>query len=131
MPTRKTPGPGGGAEPNHFVLSGWGVEITYDTTSISGQPLLSYQGRQFTGKQITETKLPIGRLATVTLDEGATDGPIVHLSLLVPSVVPAAGPTEITALALRTTTRRVATGQRQSYSVLALEGTAETVLSVA
>jgi hypothetical protein len=112
------------------VLSGWGVELTYDTTSFGGQRQLSYQGTTFAGERIEVTKLgahEVGEIATVTLEDGIADGPIVYLSLLVPSVVPAAGPTPIRTRAIQTTLRRVGTGQRQTYSVLELEGTAETV----
>src|SRR5262252_1258239 len=75
--------------PNLYQLSGDHLHVTYSTTSISGQPQLSYKDNtrmlSFTGNQIRETKTEMGTLVSVTIrmtvDTGSTT-----FTLLVPAV---------------------------------------------
>jgi hypothetical protein len=76
--------------PNLYELSGEdGSEIVYSTTSITGQPELSYQGPEgenaFTGEQISVQETALGNEVTVVFlavpDENTTT-----LSLIVPPV---------------------------------------------
>jgi hypothetical protein len=60
-------------EPNLYVLSGQGLDITYSTTSFDGKPRFTYhdttQLQQFTGDEISATDSPFG---TLTVDLGNT-----------------------------------------------------------
>jgi hypothetical protein len=57
---------------NHFELHRGGTSITYDASSITGKPLLSYDdgtiSRSFTGDEIETVKTGIGTLLTVDVE---------------------------------------------------------------
>ena len=57
--------------PNSFVLNGRDLAITYDTTSLTGQPHLScrYKGKTqtFMGEDIRRANTEIGQMVTVDL----------------------------------------------------------------
>jgi hypothetical protein len=88
-----SPQPSGPAEthPNRYVLHHHLVLLTYDVTSLDGQPRLLYQveqgpaARTFVGDQIDVQESQLGSLVTVTLhvspDEGAS-----LLTLLLPPI---------------------------------------------
>lgn len=75
--------------PNKFVLKGQDIAITYETTSFSGQPLLSgqYKGEtlNFMGKNIRQSETEIGQLVTVTL-RYEPDRATITLTLLIPRI---------------------------------------------
>ncbi len=56
---------------NQYELWGKGLHIQYSTTSISGQPLLTYEAfgttRHYKGDDIRVTDSELGRLVTVTV----------------------------------------------------------------
>ncbi len=79
-------------QPNLFELSGYGVQITYSTTSIDGQPRFDYQGPygpqenlSFTGSEIRTQQSELGTLVSVTLLRTVDAGNTV-LTLLLPYV---------------------------------------------
>lgn len=124
--------------PNHYDLHGFGMHITYSTSSIAGKPLLSYQAGQeslnFSGDQITVTKTPLGQLVSVVLqvipDLGQTT-----LGLLLPAVLLPDNPASlhITAEAIvnraagMTIAGPIPVGVVDHYSVHRMFGTAKTV----
>jgi hypothetical protein len=127
---------------NHFVLKeGIRLEITYDETSLDGQPQLTYrvfQGpptRTFRGDQIRTTESEIGTQVTVTL-QAVADGDSSLLTLLLPTVNLEGTSEQICeTFAIFTTVRgsiagpNLVTGAVQSYNVVKLEGTAQFVTS--
>ncbi|MCB0189579.1 MAG: hypothetical protein KDE31_35145 [Caldilineaceae bacterium] len=74
---------------NQFALRSEKVEVFYDTTSVSGQPLFSYRDdcfdRSFKGKEIRAEEAEVGHLITVTL-EVVSDERTVTFTLIVPTV---------------------------------------------
>lgn len=58
---------------NLFELSADGIQVTYSTTSLTGEPLLSYRdgyiSKQFRGRAILHEKSRIGQFVTVTLEQ--------------------------------------------------------------
>jgi len=75
--------------PNNFVLKGQDMTITYETTSISGQPLLTgqYKGKalNFMGGNIRREETEIGQLVTVDL-RYEPDRATITLTLLIPRI---------------------------------------------
>ena len=125
---------------NHFVLKGDQTEITYDDTSLDGQPQLTYQAlpdsaQTFCGDQIRSEVSEIGRLLTVTL-AAVADGDTTLLTLLLPAIN-SIGPTvyEFKTIAILTTVRGsiggpvLLRGPVQSYQVVQLEGEAQPISS--
>jgi hypothetical protein len=127
-------------KPDHYVLQGEydDTQLTYDTTSITGEPLLSYKDGKYDvskrGDEIRTQDLGLGTLVTVTL-EAVPDANAVHLSVLIPEINLSDGPTEFETVAILTTTRSgfagpgLLTGALQSYETKALRGTASQVES--
>ena len=123
-------------QPTQYDLSGGGIQVSYSTTSISGQPLFSYhdafQFKSFSGKEITTLDTDIGTLVTVvihlTIDRGSTT-----FSLLVPRVnLPPSNTQNITAEGITTLHRfsvPAPQGQTEFYTVGALQGTATFVIA--
>ena len=74
---------------NHFELRSEKVEVLYDTTSISGQPLFNYRDdcfdRSFSGKEIRAQETEVGQLITVTL-EVVPDLRTITFTLILPTV---------------------------------------------
>jgi hypothetical protein len=124
--------------PNLFELAGDGVKVTYSTSSIDGQPRLSYQDAErdlsFAGEEIITQDSAIGHLVTVSL-ETIPDAAELTLTLLVPDINLPAAATEssVAAPALLTTHHSsiggpaLVEGALQSYEVVPLEGTASLV----
>ena len=125
-------------QPTLFELSGYGIHASYSTTSISGDALFSYQdatvNKSFRGsKEIKVEDIAIGSLVTVVIMH-TVDGPSTSFSLLLPRVkLPPDRPTNITAEGITTLHRSTiagpVTGQIDSYTVHALQGTATFVIS--
>lgn len=125
-------------EPNEYVLRGQDVQVSYSSTSITGDPLLNYTDatHQVTARgeeQIRREETQLGTLVTVTLEPDADAG-----SLLLSLVIPHAqllGPGEkvrITTLAVLTRSRfprLPANCQLQTYRTLPLRGAASFVVS--
>jgi hypothetical protein len=123
-------------KPTKYELHGAGIHVSYSTTSISGQPLLTYhdafQVKNFSGDQINIVQTEIGSLVTVvihlTVDSGSTT-----FSLLIPNVIlPPSNVANITAEGI-TTMQKFSipppVGQTQFYTVHTLQGTASFVVA--
>lgn len=125
-------------QPNLFVLSGGGINVTYSTSGFDGKPHFSYHSasvsKTFTGDQIRVMHSDdLGSLVSVTIvlaiDTGSTS-----FTLLVPRVNLNSGET------LHITTEGITThhrfsvvpaflhGQIDSYGVAQLTGTAQHVV---
>jgi hypothetical protein len=122
-------------KPNMYSVEGGGIQVTYSTTSIQGQPVFTYHDasgvKNFRGDdQIKVAATDIGTLVTVTLqltvDMGSTT-----FSLLLPRVnlTPPAS-SNITVEGITTLNRFQnfpVPGQAQSYTVTEMRGTATIV----
>jgi len=71
---------------NFFELSHGTSTISYSASNIAGQPVVTYNGRSFTGDEVRREKTELGTLVTVTL-EVIIDGPTDLLTLVVPQVL--------------------------------------------
>jgi hypothetical protein len=122
---------------NTFSLSGGGIHIDYSSTSINGQPRLTYHDHlrnlSFAGADIRSVEVPdIGTIVSVTLtitvDVGSTT-----FSVFIPSVLVAApnGSTPVTTEGITTIHRMPfgppMPGQREVYNVVRLAGVANQV----
>ena len=125
--------------PNHYELeSDYGSQVSYDTTSLTGEPLLSYRGGGFDvsarGDQIRTQELGVGTVVSIVL-KAVPDAETVTLSLLLPRVNLGEGPAELKAVAIVTTAKTsiggpdLLTGPLESYKVEQLHGTASQVVS--
>ena len=126
--------------PNFFELKGKDTEITYSTSSLSGEPLFTFrsQGQEFSfrGDEIRRLTTEIGSLVTVTL-EVVPDLRRVTLTLLVPviNLKGVGDQASFRTKAIQTTHRdsiggpTLIKGAIQSYRVLALQGVAYGVAS--
>jgi hypothetical protein len=76
-------------QPNLYELAGDGIQITYSTTSLSGQPQFNYHdanvSRNYSGSQIqavdTEAGTVVSVVTVLTVDSGSTT-----FSVLIPRV---------------------------------------------
>jgi hypothetical protein len=128
----------GSAQPNLFQLAGGYTQITYSTSSITGQPQFHYQDQQrdvnVTGDEISSQETDaIGTLVTVTVEE-IPDLHTLTVSLLVPQInLNEGNESPLSTPAILTTHRTsiggpgLVEGQLQTYEVMALEGTASLV----
>jgi hypothetical protein len=122
---------------NLFELGGYSTQVTYSSTSITGQPLLNYRddanNLNFMGDEIRIVEAEIGQLITVTLESGAADAPPVTFTLVLPevNVLPQSGGTQIQVPGILTTTRSLFGGPRlgaeKTYFIIELQGTAQFV----
>ena len=125
-----------GTEPNLFELTDYGTSVTYSTTSIAGQPQLTYRDEarelSFSGPEIETLDIGIGVLVTVTL-EVVPDSDTTTFSLLLPAINLDDGETAFETQGILTTHRSsiggpgLLRGALQTYSVLPLRGTARLV----
>jgi hypothetical protein len=122
---------------NLFELGNYSTQVTYSSTSLTGQPQLNYRDdtniRNFVGEEIRFQETEIGQLITVTLESGAADAPPVTFTLVLPevNVMPQSGGTQIQVPGILTTTRSLFGGPRlgaeKTYSTVNLRGTAQFV----
>jgi len=128
-------------EPNMFTLQGVGpkykdIQISYSTSSITGQPLFSYKDSKgthsFKGDEIRAQDTEMGTMVTVTL-ESIPDFRVTTLTLLLPAINLDGSAREFKTIAIRTTSKttiggpRFAKGVLQYYEVIDLKGTANSV----
>ena len=119
---------------NNYSLSGGGIHVDYSSTSINGQPRLTYHDHlrnlSFVGAQIRTVSVPdIGTIVSVTLtitvDVGSTT-----FSVFIPDVLVSApnGSTPVRTEGITTIHRMPfappSPGQREIYRVVRLTGTA-------
>ena len=124
---------------NLFELGSYSTQVTYSSTSITGQPLLNYRDEvnnlNFMGDEIRIVDTEIGQLITVTLESGAADAPPVTFTLVLPevNVLPQSAGTQIQVPGILTTTRSLFGGPRlgaeKTYTIIDLQGTAQFVIS--
>jgi len=124
-------------QPNFYAVSGGGLHVTYSTTSINGQPHVSYVSpfvsHNFSGSQITTSPSPLGTLVTVTI-QMTVDSGSTSFTLLVPRVN-LGGPADHVPIDTQgiTTHHRFSVfqgamhGQLDTYAVQELTGTASHV----
>jgi hypothetical protein len=121
---------------NHFSLSGHGIHVDYSTTSLTGQPRLTYHDPartlSFVGDDIRVADVPdIGSIVSVTLnitvDVGSTT-----FSVLIPHVTVSGigGSVPITTEGITTMHKtpfapQAFPGQREVYHVTHLTGSAD------
>lgn len=125
-------------QPTVFELYGDGIHASYSTTSINGDALFSYQdatvNKSFKGsKEIKVEDIAIGSLVTVVIMH-TVDGPSTSFSLLLPRVkLPPDRPTAFFAEGITTLHRSTiagpGSGQIDSYTVHAMQGTATLVVA--
>jgi hypothetical protein len=115
-----------------FDLSGDGIKIALAIDANGNAERLSYRSgkdaREFSRDEISVAVSDEGTRATVVLQSGAADGPIVRFAVIVPTVIPNGKKAfKVSAAGLRSTRRSLFGGPRpgpqQSYEPMALTGT--------
>jgi hypothetical protein len=124
-------------EPNVFELKGMGIALTYSTTSLNGQPQLTYKDRKrtltFRGEEIRQQDSEIGQLVTVTLEQ-VPDLRTETLTLILPAINLENTGTLFQTHAIITTHRtsvggpNLVKGALQTYRIKTLRGTARIVI---
>ena len=124
-------------EPNVFELKGMGIELTYSTTSLSGEPQLTYKDMKRTltyrGEEIRQLDSEIGQQVTVTLEQ-IPDLRTETLTLILPAINVEGTGTFFQTHAIITTHRTsiggpdLVKGVLQTYRMKTLRGTARTVI---
>ena len=121
-----------GLEANLFELVGKNTQITYSTSSISGQPLCHYRDAEHdinaSGSDIRVQASEIGQQVTVTVDV-VPDLDTVTVTLLLPGINLSDNETAFNTYAILTTHTTIAgpqgvTGALQSYNAIYLSGKA-------
>jgi len=124
---------------NLFDLHNATLKISYSSSSLNGQPQLSYQKgattMNFHGNQLRQKSTEIGTLISVTL-KNVPDLHSIVLSLLLPQVNIPTGQSQVqvSIKAIETTIRtsiagpNLVKGQVQTYKTYTLKGTAQSVL---
>lgn len=127
-------------EANRFTLTGRNdTQITYSTTTLTGEPQLSYHDKtrdqSFSGDDITVTASPLGTLVTVTL-EVIADLSTLTATLVLPGInLRDRKKVRFRTLAILTTNLttiggpQLVTGPLQTYEVVKLRGVAQHVES--
>jgi hypothetical protein len=124
--------------PNSFQLSGdYGVEITYDETSITGDPHFSFRDGSrdvsASGNEIRREDTSVGTLVSIQL-EAVPDLHTIGVTLLLPTINLDDGEAEFGTIAVETTSRTAIggpstiTGALQTYRVYTLQGAARLLL---
>jgi hypothetical protein len=123
-------------QPNHFVITGIGIEITYSTSSLDGLPLLTYKDRQrtlmFQGDEIHQIDTEIGQQVTVIIEQ-ISDLRTVTFTLLLPTINLDQPETRFRTIAIIATHRTsiggpdLVKGALQTYRLKELRGTAQWV----
>lgn len=123
-------------KPNQFLLDGYNLEVSYETTSFTGTPRFSVtrQGQtlNFTGEEIIIEQSQLGQMVTVDLSDNLRAvGVVETLTLLVPStsVLATTKTASIQTVAIfnRQSPREKISGQSQIYMSVHLSGTANQI----
>jgi hypothetical protein len=124
-------------QPNDFTLQGYDVQITYSTTSFSGQPQFSYsdrvESRSFSGDEIVVENTGLGQMVTVQLKNNAADEGLESVTLLIPVVqltaeVPSIAIQTLALLSKQAVFVAPDAQQLQRYNPVFLSGTAQFVM---
>jgi len=122
-------------QPNLFEVSGYGIQITYSTSSFDGQPHFNYQdahqSRLFIGDQIRTEATELGTLVSVVI-QLTTDAGSTAFTLVVPRVnLRQFDSVNITTIGITTLHKTSIVGpshgQTDFYTVHSLQGTASWV----
>lgn len=120
---------------NLFELQGYDIQITFSTTSITGQPQFSYQdpaeNRSFSGDEIVSEETALGQMVTVQLKNNAADEGLESVTLLIP-VIQLGEAQSVPIQTLAILSRQAVfvapgSGQLQQYDPVYLVGTAQSV----
>jgi hypothetical protein len=124
-------------QPNLYKLTNRNMHVVYSTTSLTGEPRLSYRDRNlslsFAGDEIRVLATEIGQQVTLTLEQ-VPDLKTVTFTLLIPDINLKNGPTLFKTSAITTTHRTtiggpgLVEGQIQSYVTRGLLGVASHVV---
>jgi hypothetical protein len=113
--------------PNSFRLHGYDISVSYDTTSVTGDPRFIYTRRSellsFRGDQIRVTHTPQGEMVTVDLEKELFTLVIPAMKL---SPTTKQGELETIAMLSSHLAHKIH-GQLQTYMALCLTGTAESL----
>jgi hypothetical protein len=122
-------------QPNLFEVSGYGIQVTYSTTSLNGQPQFNYQDAHqsmlFVGDQILTETTEIGTLVSVMLRQ-TPDAGSTEFTLVVPRInLRQFDTVNINTIGIttlhKTTIAGPPHGQSDFYTVHQLQGTASLV----
>jgi hypothetical protein len=130
-------------EPTQFLLEGYGIGITYETTSFQGAPRFSLvrqgQNFNFSGAEIQVELTQLGKMVTVNLsaNQGLVDEALIAadtvetVTLLVPEIGLSAtnitAPIQTIAIFRQSSSPVKTVGQSQIYMTVYLSGTANKV----
>jgi hypothetical protein len=124
--------------PTQFNLRGRDIQVSFSTTSITGQPLMQYRDRQrqvsASGDEIRRVDVGIGTLVTIELQSNAADAGGILFSVLIPNAQLVGGDRRVKIHTLGITTRTPgfvipSTRQRETYTEVNLTGDAILVFS--
>lgn len=124
--------------PTQFNLRGKDIQVSFSTTSITGQPLMQYRDRQrqvsARGDEIRRVDVGIGTLVTIELQSNAADAGGILFSVLIPNAQLVGGDRRVRIQTLGITTRTPgfvvpSTRQFETYSEVHLTGDAILVFS--
>ena len=121
--------------PNSFQLRDDDIQVNYSTTSIDGKPRFTFKkGRNtlsFSGNQISSIALDIGTLVSVVIanlpDKGTTTFSILLPAIRLPDSKRQAFRTFGITTVAKTTIAGPPLGARQTYTTVALRGSAQFV----
>ncbi len=120
---------------NLFELQGYDTQITYSTTSFTGEPQFNYsdraESRNFSGDEITVEETALGKMVTVQLKNNAADEGLESVTLLIP-VIQMEGLQSVNIQTLAILSKQAVfvapgSGQLQQYNAVDLFGTAQVV----
>jgi hypothetical protein len=130
--TKTTPN----SAPNSFQLAGDTTQVSYSTSGIDGKPHFSFKKGSktldFSGSQISSQTLKIGTLVSVTLAV-VPDVSTTTFSILLPAItLPASNRQAFRTVGITTVTKTTIAGPpvgvQQTYTTVALRGTARLVV---
>jgi hypothetical protein len=123
-------------QPNQFLLAGYGIEISYETTSFTGTPRFSFtrQGQtlNFSGGEIQAENTQLSQMVTVHLNGNQKAANTVEtVTLLIPTIsvlsTTRTAPMQTIAIfSLRSPQVKIA-GQSQTFMTVNLSGTANQI----
>ena len=122
-------------EPNLFEVSGYGIQITYSTSSFDGQPHFNYQdthqSKLFIGDQIHTEATELGTFVSVLIQQ-TPDAGSTTFTLVVPRInLRQFDTVNITTIGITTLHKTTIVGpphgQTDFYTVHQLQGTASMV----
>lgn len=124
-------------KPNRYELKGGDTTISYATSSFDGKPRMSYsngqQSQTFAGEEIRSSQTEIGMLVSVSVTRSVDIG-FTSFSFLIPEIELANDqPQEFKTPGIVTRHKGPdsfpATGARETYEIVQLQGTASMVFS--